>query len=553
MKVHLSITTRLALIFVLFAAVLLGGLGALAYTSGRAGLQEAATSELLTRAIEKQAALENWISVARNNIAIQAESPVIVEQAAILLSAAPGSPQAQAEHDRLVREFQPHTGSETRFTELFFIEAESGQALAATDPDEEGKFKENMPFFIQGKSKPYVSEMYYSVTLGRPAMTAAAPVISDDGRLLGVLAGRLNLDVLDTLINRRTGLRQTDDAFLTNSIGLLVTQPRFIPDPGILQKTLKTEAVNRCLDGNSGVISADDYRGVPVLISYRWLPERQICLIVTIDQAEAFAPSLAFSRTIVLTGGLALVSAIILAIVLARTFMRPILALQTGAKRLGQGDLEYRVEVKSQDEIGRLSTAFNEMAASLEKQITERVRAEQALQAYTAKLEQSNRDLQEFAYVASHDLQEPLRKVQAFSDRLATKYTDALDDTGRDYLKRMRDASQRMQILINDLLGFSRISTRAQPFTEVDLNTIAREVISDLQNRIERTQARVEIGDLPTLEADPTQMRQILQNLIGNALKFHHEKRSPLIKVSAKIEEDTCVISVEDNGIGFDT
>ena len=184
--------------------------------------------------------------------------------------------------------------------------------------------------------------------------------------------------------------------------------------------------------------------------------------------------------------------------------------------------------------------------------ITERRRAEQALQTYTAKLEQSNRDLQEFAYVASHDLQEPLRKVQAFSDRLATKYESVLDETGRDYLKRMRDASHRMQVLITDLLGFSRISTHAQPFTEVDLNTITQEVLSDLENHIERIQARVEVGQLPMLKADPTQMHQLLQNLISNALKFHAEERPCQIKISSKIEGETCQVSIEDNGIGFE-
>jgi len=174
------------------------------------------------------------------------------------------------------------------------------------------------------------------------------------------------------------------------------------------------------------------------------------------------------------------------------------------------------------------------------------------LEATIAKLERSNRDLQEFAYVASHDLQEPLRKVLAFGDRLASKYAVVLDETGLDYLKRMQDASQRMQNLINDLLTLSRISTHAQPYTEVDLNTLAQEVISNLENHIARTQGRVELGDLPTIEADPSQMRQLLQNLISNALKFHDEKRTPLIKLSAQSQGRECRISVEDNGIGFD-
>ena len=551
MKPHLNVTGKLTFILVLFGAVLLGSLGTLAYTSGRAGLQEAAISELLTRAIEKQAALESWITVARTDIAAQANSPVVSEQAAALLAAAPGSPEAHVAHDRLVSELLPHTDSNMSFTELLFIDAQTGRVLAATDADEEGKFKESLSFFINGKNMPYVSEMYYSISLSHPAITAAAPVTAA-GRLLGVLAGRLDLDVLNTLINRRTSLRHTEDTFLTNSIGLLVTQPRFISDPAVLQKTLRTEAVKRCLGGNSDVISADGYRGVPSLISYHWLPEQQMCLIVMIDQAEAFAPSLAFTRTIVLTGGLALVIAIALAIMLARIFTRPILALQTGAKRLSLGDLEYRVAVKSNDEIGRLAAAFNEMATSLEKQVAERKQAEVALQVYAAKLEQSNRDLQEFTYVASHDLQEPLRKVLAFGDRLAQKYGDALDETGLNYLKRMRDASQRMQILINDLLNFSRVSTLAQSFTEVDLNTLAQEVLSDLENHIDRTKGHVEVSELPTIEADPTQMHQLLQNLIGNALKFHSNETQPLIKVSAQIKDRECQISVQDNGIGFD-
>ena len=184
--------------------------------------------------------------------------------------------------------------------------------------------------------------------------------------------------------------------------------------------------------------------------------------------------------------------------------------------------------------------------------ITISKQAEVSLQVYAAKLEQSNRDLQEFAYIASHDLQEPLRKVLAFGDRLAKKYGDVLDETGRDYLKRMRDASQRMQTLINDLLTFSRVSTRAQPFTKVDLNALIQDVISDLEIQIDRTVGKVEISDLPMIEGDSTQMHQLLQNLINNGLKFHKEDIPPIVQVSMKISRNKCQIFVKDNGIGFE-
>jgi two-component system, LuxR family, sensor kinase FixL len=196
------------------------------------------------------------------------------------------------------------------------------------------------------------------------------------------------------------------------------------------------------------------------------------------------------------------------------------------------------------------------------RDVTERRETENQLRAFTVKLQQSNRELQDFAYIASHDLQEPLRKVQAFGDRLNRKYSEKLGDEGNDYINRMRDAADRMQTLINDLLTFSRVSTKTQPFVETDLNRIAHEVLSDLEIKIEEVGAKIEIADLPKIETDPTQMRQLFQNLIGNALKFNRAEASPLIKVYAvantpdihqtQTAEKFVTIAVEDNGIGFE-
>jgi signal transduction histidine kinase len=129
-----------------------------------------------------------------------------------------------------------------------------------------------------------------------------------------------------------------------------------------------------------------------------------------------------------------------------------------------------------------------------------------------------------------------------------------LSETGKDYLKRIRDASQRMSTLLSDLLDLTRITTRAKPFSRVDLNIIVQEVISDLEIRLEETGGKVETQELPVLDADPAQMRQLFQNLISNALKFHKPGETPLIRISSEIDkaEEVCRLQVSDNGIGFD-
>jgi two-component system sensor kinase FixL len=192
-------------------------------------------------------------------------------------------------------------------------------------------------------------------------------------------------------------------------------------------------------------------------------------------------------------------------------------------------------------------------------EITERKLAEEQLKVYAEKLEVSNKELQDFASVAAHDLQEPLRKIQSFSDRLKTKAKDKLSEDETDYLNRVQNSASRMQTLIDDLLSYSRVTTKAQPFAKVDLNQIMSQVSSVLEVRVEQTQGKVEWDHLATIEADATQMHQLFQNLIGNALKFHKPDVPPVVKVKGSLISSplpgrgkACQIVIEDNGIGFD-
>lgn len=191
------------------------------------------------------------------------------------------------------------------------------------------------------------------------------------------------------------------------------------------------------------------------------------------------------------------------------------------------------------------------------KDITERKRVEETLSQRAAELARSNAELEQFAFVASHDLQEPLRKIQAFGDRLKATSDAVQAPEARDYLERMQNAAMRMRTLIDDLLAFSRVIRSSEPFVPVDLKQATQEVLGDLEVRIEKTGARVEVGDLPTIEADPLQIRQLMLNLVGNALKFQPPGAQPVIRVNSHTRttgsgEQLCELSVQDNGIGFD-
>jgi PAS domain S-box-containing protein len=239
-------------------------------------------------------------------------------------------------------------------------------------------------------------------------------------------------------------------------------------------------------------------------------------------------------------------------------------------RHYNKSDLDMAVELANHASLAIANARlFDETRAELRKRVQLEEKLRQAnddleqrvldrtkkLKALNTDLNRSNQELQDFAYVASHDLQEPLRKIQAFGNLLEQEYADKLEE-GADYLHRMQKAAARMSSLITDLLSFSRVTSKVQEFVPVDLKVIALEVVEDLYARVSDTKGTVRIASLPTINADPLQMRQLLQNLIGNALKFHKPEVPPEVTVSAttvtKDGQHYVQLSVSDNGVGFD-
>jgi PAS domain S-box-containing protein len=185
------------------------------------------------------------------------------------------------------------------------------------------------------------------------------------------------------------------------------------------------------------------------------------------------------------------------------------------------------------------------------RDVSDRLAMEHELAQRAERLQGTNAELQDFAYTASHDLSEPLRMVASFLGLLERRSAGDLDDAGREYLRQALDGAGRMRNLIDDLLLYSRVANEEPSRQQVDLGALVADVLRFLTPAIEEAGATVEVGRLPTLEAEPGQIMQLLQNLIGNAVKFHRPGAPPVVRVSARRTLGACVVTVADDGVGI--
>jgi signal transduction histidine kinase len=259
--------------------------------------------------------------------------------------------------------------------------------------------------------------------------------------------------------------------------------------------------------------------------------------------------------------------AIILSLLLQKFLSNPIQNLAKVIKEISnKNDFSIRVTHQYKDEIGDLYFGFNQMISKIQKrdeelnsintllskEIEQRKLAEGNLKFSSSELKRSNKELQEFATIASHDLQEPLRKIITFGDRIVKEFPEG-SEKGKDYITRMQNASERMKRFISDLLEYSKIEAKSNPFEKSDLNDIFLEVLENLEIQISQSKAQISSDKLPTLKVDSFQIQHLFQNLIGNAVKYKKANDHPIIHVSARsIEHDFWEFIVKDNGIGFD-
>jgi len=393
----MKITARLTVLFLLMAIVPTGIVGYLGYDIGKRTILEETTDHLASINNLKTRELERWVKDAKNSIEELAQRPLVRQYASVMAASHDMSdPAYRRVHRNIVEDHLKPRLEDGVFTELFVMCAPNGHISASTDEKQDGKYRNTRRYFTEGQSRTYVEGSYYSSTLEQPAMTMSTPVKNTDGHLIAVLAGRLNLGELSEIVALQSGKSGTLDTYLVNTFNFFVSEPRFGKDY-VLKKAVRTEGTDAGLSGKDGFGFYKNYRGVPVFGAYKGLPEFKMCIITEIDQAEALKPVTHLAWVIAAGVLVILMTTGFLGIFFARTISRPLIQLAAGAEAIGIGNLEYRIGIRSSDELGDLARAINEMAATLkethtsvenlQKEITERRQAEEALLFLSARQE----------------------------------------------------------------------------------------------------------------------------------------------------------------------
>ncbi len=300
----------------------------------------------------------------------------------------------------------------------------------------------------------------------------------------------------------------------------------------------------------------------PILLKDKTIGE--IHLSANLKEFSSFIDKYLILVAMIVIGTLC--ASLIISMKLQGIISKPILNLAKKTKEISEkGDFSIRVKNLYEDELGVLYSGFNNMISNIQKrdldlvttnsalknEVNQRRQAEMNLKIYSNELRRSNQELHDFAHIASHDLQEPLRKIISFGDRLASTIPD-LGSQAKDYIERMQNAALRMQDFIKDLLKYSSIESTSKVFSQVNLNDTISSITEDLEIKIQSLNAKINYRGLPEIQANPFYIRQLFLNLISNSLKFKKPDTPPEISIDCQKDDSYWRITVQDNGIGFD-
>jgi signal transduction histidine kinase/CheY-like chemotaxis protein len=535
---HFGITAKLAITFGAFAAALVGALGYLSYDKGRATIEAAVTAEVHAHAIEKAAALQELFQKRLEELAGLLQGPYLAAVTAASQEAVPGMPQRAREirdADNLLRQgLNARTAPGKDYSSLAVFSPTTGERIALSDPFGDGATHVEAGELLRARARPYVAAAIQRA--GSPIL-AAAPVRSASGELVAILAGRLNPKDIDGLLHRRSGFRKSDDAYIVDAAGNMLSRPRLLAMELPVPAWIDTKAVQLCPTADKGVVRAPDERGVPALMAYSWIPEYGMCLIAKLDEAEAFTASNNFGTTLLLSGSAGFILALLIGIWMSRTFTRPIHRIQLAAARVGRGEVGVQLPAKSHDELGLLAREFNGMSAALAENEARLKAGARELEARAEELARSNEELvwakesaeranaakSEFLAVMSHEIRTPMNGVLGMAGLLLDTELTAEQ---RQYTQSIHQSGEALLSVINDILDLSKLEAGKLTLEAVDFELSS--VMASI-GELSGPRAHAKGLDLafycapdvpPWLRGDAGRLRQILLNLVGNALKF---------------------------------
>ena len=402
---------------------------------------------------------------------------------------------------------------------------------------------------------PRITNVFKGAVTGRYLIGVDVPVFKD-GRVRYDLAMTRPVDHLSALVSTQELPREWLITIL-DSDKVIAVRSR-LPDAYIGKHVESPTLLRMMADARQGSTEGLNLVGAPSRIIFHRSEMTGWTVLISVPQ-EVLAQELRHWLYWVI-GGLSvlIVFGLTLALLITRVIARSVQDLIPPALALGQGET-IPMGHFALVETAEVANALERAAELLAKHDAARDQAHQLLQeagntrrSNMARLELVNAELQEFAFVASHDLQEPLRKIQTFCDLARKRCDSALDSTGKEYLDRVITSAGRMRQLLHDLLAFSRVASRPEPFKKLDVNLLAREAANIFELSCVESGCQIQIDDLPVIDAHENQILQLFQNLIGNAIKYSGSD-TPKIRIYGKIDEGTtCEIRVEDKGIGFD-
>ena len=393
-KIALMLGPKLVILFLVLTVIPLAIVGYLAYNTGAGTIEHFTTSHLDAVNTLKEGELNRWIDDSKADLRDIARRPLIAENAVILGAFEPDAPEFQAAHTDISAYQSEHLqqDEEGRWLALYLLRGSDGMVLTSTIDAHEGTSAVDQPCYLEGRQETYVRNVFYSDLLGEVTMEVATPIVDETGATAAVLVGMVDLRELTDIMTAGSRFYESEESYLVNDMHLLITETRYTQDLA-MKMTIETAGVESCLTGGeSGFGLNDNYRDVGVIEGYRWVAERELCILTEVDQSEAFASVIALRNTLVGFGvGLALI-ATLAAILIARNITGPVQKLVEGTQEIGRGNLDHRIVVSTQDEIGHLAAAFNDMTQ-------ERKQADRALRDSQQLLEKTFSSLKEAVLV----------------------------------------------------------------------------------------------------------------------------------------------------------